>query len=284
MQKSKSVVITGVSSGIGAAAAKVLAKNGLHVFGSVRKQADADKLSAELGDGFTPLLFDVTDINSIKQGAETVSKALEGRTLAGLVNNAGIAFGAPLLYQPLEEFKAHLDVNIMGVVAATQAFGPLLGVDQEREGAPGRIINIGSIGGRHAFPYMAAYHTTKFGLEGLTESLRRELLPFGIDAILVAPGSVATDIWEKATKADHSRYKDTPYGSLMDKMVDAVSDTGSAGLPAERIGETIFEALTAKNPKTYYRTTHSELEFQALTKLPKRWVDRLIGKRLGLLK
>lgn len=284
MNDKQSVVITGVSSGIGAAAAKVLVAHGMHVFGSVRKSTDGERLSAELGDNFTPLLFDVTDVDAIKESAEQVSQALDGKTLAGLVNNAGIAFGAPLLYQPLEEFKAHLDVNIMGVVAATQIFAPMLGVDKARYGAPGRIINIGSIGGRHAFPYMAAYHTTKFGLEGLTESLRRELLPFGIDAILVAPGSIATEIWDKAIKADHSRYADTPYGKLTDEMVEAVSNTGSAGLPAERIGETILEALMAKRPKTYYRTTHSELEFQALTKLPKRLVDREIGKRLGLVK
>lgn len=284
MVSQKSVVITGVSTGIGAATAKVLVDSGFHVFGSLRSKADAKRLSGALGDNFTPLIFDVTDVEAMQKAAGQVDKALDGQKLAGLVNNAGIAIGAPILHQSLDEFRAHIDVNIMGVVAATQIFAPLLGTDPARKGTPGRIVNIGSIAGRHAFPFMAAYHTTKYGLEGLTESMRRELMLFGIDAIIVAPGSVVSQIWTKAEGAGPQQYADTPYRDILTRMIETVRKTGEAGMPAERIGRTILEALTHRRPKTYYRVTHSELEFHALTKLPKRFVDRLIGKRIGLIK
>lgn len=283
MRSKQAVVITGVSSGIGLATAKVLEHEGFRVFGTVREQADADRVSDLLGANFTPLILDVTNADALKTAAREVAASLDGQPLFGLVNNAGIALGAPLLHQPAEAFRAHLEVNIMGVVNAVKAFAPLLGTEPDRIGKPGRIINIGSVGGRHAFPFMAAYHTTKYGLEGLTESLRRELMIFGIDAILIAPGTVASSIWEKADGADYSAYKDTAYAQGLKKMRKASKQMGEEGLPPEAIGKVIHKALTAKKPKTYYRVTPNPLEFFMLTQLPKRFVDRIIAKRLGLL-
>lgn len=283
MGAKQAVVITGVSSGIGLAAVEAMAADGFHVFGTVRKQADADRLVELIGDAFTPLLLDVTDRDALIKAADTVAAYLDGRTLSGLVNNAGIATGGPLLHQPIDTFRAHLEVNIIGVVNAAQAFGPLLGADTNRNGKPGRIINIGSVGGRHAFPFMSAYHTTKYGLEGLTESLRRELLPFGIDAILLAPGSVASNIWDKADAADYSMYEGTSYADTVSKMLRTSKKLGEKGLPPAAIGKAIHKALTVEKPKTYYRVTPSPLEFFALTRLPKRMVDRIVGKQLGLL-
>jgi NAD(P)-dependent dehydrogenase (short-subunit alcohol dehydrogenase family) len=260
MARAKSVVVTGVSTGIGWGAVKVLTAKGFHVFGSVRKQADADRLSAEFGAAFTPLLFDVTDEAAVRAGARRVEAALEGQTLAGLVNNAGIAVAGPLLYLSVDDWRQQLEVNLTGVVIATQAFAPLLGAGGAPVTDPGRIVNISSVGGRNANPFMAPYCTTKFGLEGLSESLRREMLPFGVDVVVVAPGAVATPIWDKADQIDTARYANTPYATALDRLRAYMLQIGKAGLPPEAIGEAIHTALTAARPKVRYVVSPSPMQ------------------------
>jgi NAD(P)-dependent dehydrogenase (short-subunit alcohol dehydrogenase family) len=281
----RSVVVTGVSTGIGLAAAKVLAAKGFHVFGSVRKAADGERVAAELGAAFTPLVFDVTDELAVQAGAKVVEQALGGATLAGLVNNAGIAVAGPLLHLPVDDFRKQLEVNLTGVVIATQAFGPLLGARTPAVRDPGRIVNISSVGGRTANPFMAPYNVSKFGLEGMSEALRRELLPFGVDVIVVAPGAVATPIWDKADQDnDASAYANTAYAAPLERLRAYMLQLGRSGLPAERIGETIHEALTAAKPKVRYTVSPDRLQtFLSEHVLPKRTLDRIVGKRLGLL-
>lgn len=283
MARKKSVVITGVSTGIGWGAVKVLGGKGFHVFGSVRKQADADRLKAEFGEAFTPLIFDVTDEAAVRAGAKQVEAALAGQTLTGLVNNAGIAVAGPLLYLSLDEWRQQLEVNLTGVVIATQAFAPLLGAGGAPVKDPGRIVNISSVGGRNANPFMAPYCTTKFGLEGLSESLRRELLPFGVDVVVVAPGAVATPIWDKADETDTARYANTVYAPALETLRKYMLAIGKSGLPPEKIGEAIHTALTAANPKVRYVVSPSPMQVLMTEVLPKRTLDRITGKRLGLL-
>ena len=283
-RQKKSVVVTGVSTGIGWGAVKVLTANGLHVFGSVRKQADADRLKSGFGDAFTPLVFDVTDEAGVRAGARQVEAALEGRTLAGLVNNAGIAVAGPLLHLPLDDWRKQLEVNLTGVVIATQAFAPLLGAEGPRRKDPGRIVNISSVGGKTANPFLAPYNTSKFGLEGMSEALRRELLPFGVDVIVVAPGAVATPIWDKADEVDNSGYANTPYARPLEKLRHYMLELGRTGLPPERIGEAIHTALTAPNPKVRYTVSPSPFQvFMSEKVLPPRTLDGIVGKRLGLV-
>lgn len=280
----KSVVITGVSTGIGEATARVLAKRGFHVFGSVRKAADAARLAEDLGPAFTPLVFDVTDEVAVAAGARSVEAALGGATLAGLVNNAGIAVAGPLLHLPVDEFRKQLEVNLTGVVIATQAFAPLLGARTPTLKDPGRIVNISSVGGRTANPFMAPYNVSKFGLEGMSEALRRELLLFGVDVIVVAPGAVATPIWDKADETDSSAYANTAYAAPLERIRAYMLQLGRSGLPAERIGETIHEALTTPKPKVRYTVSPDMMQvFLSERVLPKRTLDRIVGKRLGLL-
>ena len=279
----KSVVVTGVSTGIGWGAVKVLTVRGFHVFGSVRKSADADRLKTEFGDAFTPLLFDVTDEAAVREGARQVEAALDGASLAGLVNNAGIAVAGPLLYLPVEEWRQQLEVNLTGVVIATQGFAPLLGAGETRRGPPGRIVNISSVGGRNANPFMAPYCTSKFGLEGLSESLRRELLPFGVDVVVVAPGAVATPIWAKADETDTSRYANTVYAPALERLRQYMLTIGKSGLPPAAIGEAIHTALTAARPKVRYVVSPSPVQVLMTEILPKRTLDRITGKRLGLI-
>jgi NAD(P)-dependent dehydrogenase (short-subunit alcohol dehydrogenase family) len=280
----KSVVVTGVSTGIGWGAVKVLTGKGFHVFGSVRKQADADRLKGEFGDAFTPLIFDVTDEAAVRAGARQVEAELAGKTLSGLVNNAGIAVAGPLLHLDVDSFRRQLEVNLTGVVIATQAFAPLLGARSPAVADPGRIVNISSVGGRTANPFMAPYNTSKFGLEGLSEALRRELLPYGVDVVVVAPGAVATPIWAKSEEVDITAYANTAYGKPMERLQTYMLAMGKAGLPPERIGEVIHTALTAPRPKVRYTVSPSPFQtFMSEKVLSTRALDRIVGKRLGLL-
>jgi len=271
-------------TGIGWGATKVLVANGFHVFGSVRKPADGGRLKAEFGDDFTPLLFDVTDEAAVRAGARQVEAALGGRTLAGLVNNAGIAVAGPLLHLSIEAWRQQLEVNLTGVVIASQAFAPLLGAESPTRKDPGRIVNISSVGGKTANPFLAPYNTSKFGLEGMSEALRRELLPYGVDVIVVAPGAVATPIWGKAEEQDITAYANTVYAAPLERLQAYMLGLGAKGLPPERIGEAIHTALTAAKPKVRYTISPDPLQtFMSEKVLSKRGLDRIVGKRLGLL-
>ena len=279
----RSVVITGTSTGIGWGTAKVLIANGIRVFGSVRKVADAERLVAEFGPGFVPLIFDVTDEATVKAAAANVRSELAGEKLFGLVNNAGVAVAGPLLQLPVAEFRRQIDINLVGVVITTQAFAPLLGIDPQLQGSPGRLVNISSVGGRNAVPFLAPYNASKFAVEGLSESLRRELLPFGIDVIVIGPGAVATPIWDKAEQIDIAPYRDTPYAMPLERLRAYMLGMGKNGLPPERIGEAVLLALTAPNPKVRYAVSPQPLQDFLARHLPRRVVDRMIGGRLGLL-
>jgi NAD(P)-dependent dehydrogenase (short-subunit alcohol dehydrogenase family) len=279
----KSVVVTGVSSGIGWGTAKVLIASGFRVFGSVRSESDAERLSKEFGPNFKPLIFDVTEEQVVHAAAEEVEAALSpGETLAGLVNNAGIAVPGPLLHLGADEFERQLAVNLVGPLIVTQAFARLIGVDNARRGAPGRIVMMSSVGGKNAMPFLGAYCASKFGLEGLSESLRRELMIFGVDVIVIAPGTIATPIWNKADAVDIGRLADSAYAPALARLKGYMVANGNSGLPPERIGEAVKTALTVARPKARYTVTPNPVQnFMALT-LPKRVVDGVIARRLGL--
>ncbi len=281
----RSVVITGVSTGIGWGATKVLIKHGFRVFGSVRKEADGVRLKKEFGERFVPLLFDVTDEAAVRRAAGEVRTALNGETLFGLVNNAGIAVSGPLLELNIDEFRTQMEVNVTGPLIVTQAFAPLLGADPSLKGAPGRIVNISSVGGKQAAPFVGPYSASKFALEGMSESLRRELLLFGIDVIIIGPGAVKTQIWAKAEEVDITPYANSPYYPSLVKFRDYFLASGKTGLTPERLGRSIEKALTAKNPKVRYAVVGKRLTNWTIPqRLPKRFLDRTIGKAVGLLK
>jgi NAD(P)-dependent dehydrogenase (short-subunit alcohol dehydrogenase family) len=279
----RSVVITGTSTGIGWGTAKVLIGRGFRVFGSVRKTSDAERLSAEFGDHFVPLLFDVTDEAAVKAAAADVRTALGGERLAGLVNNAGVAVAGPLLELPTEDFRRQIEINLVGLVVTTKAFAPLVGTDPQLKGAPGRIVNISSVGGTVAMPFLAPYNASKFAVEGLSESLRRDLLPFGIDVIVIGPGAIATPIWGKADQVDVTPYANTPYATPLDRLRTYMLTMGRQGLPPEQIGEAVLQALTAAKPKVRYAVSPQPVQDWMTRNLPKRMVDCIIGGRLGLL-
>ena len=215
--------------------------------------------------------------------AREVRAALAGDTLAGLVNNAGIAVAGPVLELPVGEFRRQLDVNVIGPVIATQAFGPLLGSDPSLKGPKGRVVMISSVAGRNGNPLTSAYAASKHAVEGLSESLRRELMLFGIDVIVVAPGPVKTPIWSKAEDVDISRYKNSPYFPALQKVRDYMLHLGSIGLPAERITEIVHEALTSPHPRVRYQVAPDPMRHLMMAYLPKRMVDKIIARRLDLM-
>jgi NAD(P)-dependent dehydrogenase (short-subunit alcohol dehydrogenase family) len=279
----RSVVVTGVSTGIGSATAKLLLTGGFRVFGSVRKQADAERLRSEFGANFTPLLFDVTDEAAVLAAAREVRAALNGETLAGLVNNAGIAVAGPVLELAADEFRRQMDVNVIGPIIATQAFGPLLGADPSLKGAKGRIVMVSSVAGKNGNPLMSAYSASKHAIEGLSEGLRREMMLFGIDVIIIAPGAVKTPIWSKADEVDISPYTNSPFFPALQKIRKFMLQLGENGLPPEKIAEAIMGALTLASPKVRYSITPDPMRHIITAVLPKRTIDRIIARRLGLM-
>ncbi len=279
----QSVVVTGASTGIGWGIAKVMTAKGFRVFGSVRKQGDADRLRAELGERFSPLIFDVTDEAGIARGAAEVRAVLAGARLWGLVNNAGIAVAGPLLESSIGDFRQQLEVNLIAPMAVIKAFAPLLGTDRTLTGPPGRIVNISSVSGRVGFPFAGLYSASKHGLEGLSESLRRELMIYGIDVIIVAPGSVATPIWDKAEQIDLTPYSKSPYFEILKRFRDYMITEGRKGWSSERVGEVVCEALTAARPKARYSPVAGRFQNWTLPRLlPVRAVDRIIAKTFGI--
>lgn len=278
----KTVVITGVSSGIGYEAAKALAARGYRVFGSVRREADGDRVAAELGRSFTPLLFDVTDETAVATAVTQVQAALPESGLTALINNAGIAEPAPLMHMALDDFRRHLEINVTGVLAVTQAFLPLLGAQKDCPHAPGRILNISSVSGRIAYPFMGAYAASKHGLEAMSDALRRELMLYGIDVILIEPGTVKTPIIGKfAQQVD--RYMGTDYGPLLRPLAETVAQREASALPVERVTAVLVQALESDRPKTRYPIPRKRLTGWWLPRwLPDRWFDRLVARQLGL--
>jgi NAD(P)-dependent dehydrogenase (short-subunit alcohol dehydrogenase family) len=277
----KSVVITGASTGIGWATAKLLLDRGFRVFGSVRQQADADRLKNEFGANFTPLLFDVTDEAAVLAAAREVRSALNGETLAGLVNNAGIGVAGPVLEVSADAFRRQMEVNVIGPIISTQAFGPLLGSDPSLRGPKGRIVMISSVAGKNGNPLASAYAASKHAVEGLSESLRREMMLFGIDVIIIAPGPVKTPIWGKTDKTELAA--NSPFAPALVKIRAFTKHLSEIGLPPEKIAERIFEALTSANPKVRYQITPDPMRHLIMSVLPKRTVDKLIARRLGLV-
>ena len=278
-----SVVVTGVSTGIGWGITKILIERGMRVFGSVRKPQDAERLSKEFGEHFVPLLFDVTDEAAVQAAAAQVREKLNGETLFGLVNNAGIAVPGPLIHLPTDAFRQQLEVNLVSVLIVTKAFAPLLGVDRSLRGHPGRIINMSSVSGLSAAPFVGAYATSKHGLEGFSETLRRELMLYGIDVIIIGPGPIATPIWDKAETADKSLYAQTDYVESARRAEAYMIRNGKNGLPPEKVGEVVLQVLTTRNPHVRYAVVGRDFLRRFLQRLlPKRVVDRIIAKNLGL--
>jgi NAD(P)-dependent dehydrogenase (short-subunit alcohol dehydrogenase family) len=280
----RAVVVTGASTGIGRAIAeRVVAEGGL-AFAGVRRQADADALVQALGPNLHPLLFDVTDEAAVRASAAVAAAKLAGRTLFGLVNNAGVAVPGALLHLDSDALRQQFEVNFIGVHSVTRAFAPLLGAAPGAGQPKGRIVMMSSVSGKAGAPFLGPYAASKHALEGYSESLRRELMIYGIDVIIIGPGAIATPIWGKGEGEDFSRYAGTPYESAIARLRTHLARAGETGLPAEDVAALVWKALTLAQPRTRYALSRRRLSYLLPAMLPKRFVDRAIAKRLGLQK
>ena len=274
---SKSVVITGASTGIGKACALYLDRLGYRVFAGVRRPLDAAALQQAASTRLEPVFIDVTNNDTILAAAHTITAAIGETGLAGLVNNAGIAVGGPLEFVPLEQLQQQLEINVVGQVAATQAFLGML-----RQGK-GRIINMSSVSGRIAMPFFGPYAASKFALEAITDSLRVELKPWNIEVISVQPGAIATPIWDKSiARAEEfvNRFPpeaDALYGRRLVGLRKGVKKTGQRGISAEEVAKVVARALAARRPKTRYLVGQDAKTGALLaTFLPDKWRDWFI--------
>jgi NAD(P)-dependent dehydrogenase (short-subunit alcohol dehydrogenase family) len=277
------VVITGTSTGIGAACARLLAGEGFAVFAGVRRHADAKAIEDDTSGAMTPLMMDITDADMIASAARTVADTVADRGLAGIVNNAGIVRPGPLEFQPMSEFREQLEVNLFGHVAVTQAFLPLI-----RQGK-GRIVNVGSIGGRLVLPLHGGYSASKFAMEAITDALRLELRQWGIHVCLIDPGGSKSAIFVKTLAAIdemkqelHDRGIDV-YDAQIDAVRALVVKTADDADPADRVARAVVDALTAKRPKTRYLAGKDAKAVAVLARtLPDRLKDLAVAHEAGL--
>ncbi len=280
---SRAVVITGASTGIGAACAVRLAQFGFRVFAGVRKAADGEALKQQATESLTPVALDVTDAGSIAAAAAVIAGEVGGAGIAGLVNNAGIVVAGPLEFLPLDELRKQIEVNTIGHVAVTQAFLALI-----RHGR-GRIVNIGSSSGFLSTPFLGAYCASKFAMEAITDALRMELMPWGISVSIVDPGNIATPIWQKSLAAADELTRHLPaaahelYGRGMSVARTVAQKEAIHSSPPELVARAVEHALTAKRPRTrYYAGRDASLQAVLARFLPDRMMDRLIMKHMGL--
>jgi NAD(P)-dependent dehydrogenase (short-subunit alcohol dehydrogenase family) len=276
------VLITGAAKGIGRASALHLARLGWHVFAGVRRVEDGAALQQAAPGKLTPLLLDVTDAGQIAQASQNIAQQVGQAGLTGLVNNAGIAVPGPLEFLPLDEFRRQLEINLIGQLAVTQAVLPLI------RQARGRIVNISSIGGLIAGPLLGPYHASKFALESLTDTLRVELKPWGMEVVAIEPGAIATPIWETGAQAADRIIAQMParaqelYGQVMAARRASAAKQAQHGAPPQIVADAVAHALTSAKPRTRY-VVGRDARFAArfIAWLPDRLRDRLILARRG---
>jgi NAD(P)-dependent dehydrogenase (short-subunit alcohol dehydrogenase family) len=270
------VLITGASSGIGEATALRLARAGWRVLAGVRATADGDRLRAVGGGQLEPVKIDVTEPATIAAVAEHLGE----EPLSALVNNAGTALAMPLEFLPLDQLRGQLEVNLVGHLAVTQALLPNL------RAARGRIVNVGSIAGRSALPFLGAYAASKHALEAFTDSLRVELRPFGIAVTVIEPGTIATPIWRKGGErfqelaAELSPELARLYGERMAAFREAAAAAGLRAEPADDVATVIERALTAERPKARYVVGRDARRRALVERLPAGLRDRVYERVL----
>lgn len=285
----KSVLVTGASTGIGRDGSLALSRAGFRVFAGVRKQSDVDRARA---DGLVPLLLDVTDDESVQRALREVETATGSDGLFALVNNAGIATGGPLEGVPLDDVKLAFEVNVIGLLRVTQAFLPLLRAANAKRAHPSdlraRIVNMGSMSGRIATPFLGPYCMSKFAVAALTDALRMELLPFEIEVVVIEPGRVKTEIWEKgkesarAIRAKLSSDVVALYETYLPGVEAAIAKTGDDAIPTTHTDRALLRALKDERPDVHVpvaRGGRAALLMKRL--LPTARMDAVVMRMMG---
>ncbi|HNR31558.1 MAG TPA: SDR family oxidoreductase [Candidatus Hydrogenedentes bacterium] len=277
------VVVTGASTGIGKACALELAARGFRVYAGVRRTEDGEALRTEAPERITPIMLDVTRDEDVQAAARAIEAACGERGLYGLVNNAGIAVAGPLEFLPAFHLRRQFEVNVIGVMAVTQAFLPLL-----RRGC-GRIVNIGSVSGRLAMPLLGPYAASKAAIAFLSDALRAELRSAGVEVALIEPGVIRTPIWQKsgregtALRAMLPKECEAAYGKALDRIEERVAVLERMGAPPEAVARKAAHAMLARRPRTRYLVGRgARLQIWLGKLLPDRLRDWFFAKALGL--
>ncbi|WP_372371112.1 SDR family oxidoreductase [Candidatus Uabimicrobium sp. HlEnr_7] len=279
----KYIVVTGASTGIGKDICVHLLKEGYFVFGSVRNEQDAQKLTTEFSERFTPLVFDVTNRDDINKAVKKVQEITS--ELFCLVNNAGIAVPGPLMHIPVNQFREQFAVNVFGVLDVTQAFLPLLGAKFPQKYPPGKIINISSVGGKMFNPFIGAYNASKHALECMSDVLRVELNIYGIDVVIIEPGVIKTPIWEKSSSYDLSAYKKTDYAESLEIFQGFVNKMVENAIDPKYVSQLVAKILRKRKPKPRYPLPDRPITGWIIPRLmPTRLLDKLMIKFIGLQK
>ncbi|WP_198171324.1 SDR family NAD(P)-dependent oxidoreductase [Actinoplanes awajinensis] len=266
------IVVTGASTGIGAATARELARRGFHVLAGVRRDRDADAIRSP---GVEPVLLDITEPAQVAALAAQV--AADPRPLHAVVNNAGIQVNAPVEALPMAEWRRVFEVNLFGHIAVTQALLPALLRSR------GRVLNISSIGGKAAMPTYGAYAGAKFALEAVSDALRREVTSLGVRVIVIEPGGVRTEMATRGITTNNqlaaqmTPEQDERYSGLV-QAINSLMDAGtSSGVTADAAARVVAKAVTARRPRTRYTIGRDAALLIAATRLlPDRALDRLV--------
>jgi NAD(P)-dependent dehydrogenase (short-subunit alcohol dehydrogenase family) len=277
------VLVTGASTGIGAACARTLAARGWRVFAGVRKLADGEALAAGSEGRIIPLQLDVTNREQLQAVVQEIGAQCGEAGLQGVVNNAGIALAGPLEFMPLDAFQRQFDVNVLGLVAVTQAVLPLIRKSR------GRVVLMGSNSGFMCEPFLAGYGATKHAVEAIADSLRIELRPWGIEVALIEPGAIKTPIWSKSREAAEQLFVGMPpeceklYAAPIAALRKMVEKIPASAIPPERVAAAVAHALEARRPRTRYPVGLDSIGGSILVRfIPDRWLDWIIRKVMGL--
>lgn len=269
------ILLTGVSSGIGQTTAQLLLDAGHRVYGTVRKLADAEQLS--LHPAFSALMMDVTDRTSIAAALQTIQQS--GEPLHCVINNSGIAVSGPLETIAEEDYRRQFDVNVLGTLAVCQEALPLLHAARSAGATNVKIINVSSVSGYVTAPFTSLYSSSKFAVEALTDGLRRELHPFGIDVLSVAPGPVKTPIWQKA--ADQTKaFTGTRYAYILEKLGPYIKSTEAGSIPAERVAAIIRKMVETHRPRPDQLVMKKGWIVRLAMLMPKRTQDKIFLKNI----
>ena len=275
-------VVTGVSSGIGKSIARKFLKEGLYVFGSVRREKDALDLEREYPENFHKLIFDTTDFPAVDKAIEEIHEIIGEKGLDVLVNNAGVAKYGPIQHVPIEELRQQYEINVFAPVYLTQKLLPLLGATHQSK-KKGKVIQISSTAGVMTRPMLGPYSSSKHAVEGLYDALRRELMIYGVDVVLIEPGPIKTEIWGKAKSKDNP-YKGTDYEDIFAQLDTAVDEIERIGLPVTAVSHKVWKAYKSSSPKARYIVAPKKLMFiAAMYILPARLLDKIFYKDLKKL-
>ncbi len=273
------VFITGASTGIGLASSEYLIRAGYYVIAGVRQLQDADRLKTSLGSSLYPVILDVTNPIEVQLARKEAELIIGSDCLVAIVNNAGIVVSGSILHVPIAQWERQFDINVIGQLRIIQAFMDLLVAGSKRSTHPSRIINMSSVSGKFASPFMGPYAASKFALEALSDSLRRELYRHDIQVVILEPGSIKTPIWEKAK--DETQYMGDDHAWLIPFKQKVIENNLKSSLPVERVAERVLQSVRNKHVRTRYLIKSQGWKFNLILMLPVRWVDWMIRKKLN---